>query len=167
MKIILLACMASNRVIGNQGQIPWMGQFPEDMSHFRELTLGRAVIMGRKTFQSIGVPLKERQCIVVSHTLRQPLMDAYEVRNSLEAAINHCRVLRHGFCFIIGGAQIYRQAMQYADNIFLTTIKQDFEGDAYFPAIDVNQFEFEYAEEHKSEHFTYSYDYYVRRGLRV
>jgi dihydrofolate reductase len=163
MKTILLACMANNRVIGNKGQIPWMGQFPEDMRHFRELTLGRAVVMGRKTFESIGRPLPNRDNIVVSRTMKQPHDQSYLVRDNLQAAINHCRAQERGFCLIIGGAEIYREAMPHADHIFLTRIHKDFEGDAYFPAIDESRFHFDYSEDDKNEHFGFSYEYWDRK----
>jgi dihydrofolate reductase len=162
MKIILVAAMASNRVIGHQGKMPWQGQFPEDMQHFRRLTTGHAVIMGRKTYVSIGKALPNRHNVVVSRAGSDRFMIDCDVRDSLEAAINHCRVLRHKNCFIIGGGEIYRQALDFADEIVLSTIHKEFEGDTFFPKIDLAKFEFVQSDEASNEHFSYSFEYWER-----
>jgi dihydrofolate reductase len=162
MKTILIAAMASNRVIGNKGQIPWMGQFPEDMKHFKETTTGNAVVMGRKTYESIGKPLVMRSNIVVSRTMRDPALPLLTVRDSLEGALNHCRREGRSFCYIIGGADIYRQALPFADHIYLTRIHKEFEGDTYFPAIDRNQFEMSVGFVHENEHFGYTFEHWDR-----
>lgn len=131
--ISIIAAVARNGVIGKDNQLLW--HLPEDMRHFRETTRGKPVIMGRKTWESLPDafrPLPARHNIVVS---RNP---AYQpsgatLANSLEDAIR--KVGNAEEIFIIGGADLYRQAMPIADRLYLTEIDQDFHGDVFFPAI--------------------------------
>ncbi len=129
--ISLIAAMGKNRVIGVGGTLPW--KLPADMKRFRWLTAHHPIIMGRKTFESIGKPLPNRTNIVVT---RQPEFSALGciITPSLEAAIEKA-VAAPGAdeIFIIGGGEIYKQAMNIAGRIYLTVIEKEFEGDAYFP----------------------------------
>jgi dihydrofolate reductase len=131
--LVLIAAVAADRVIGAAGQLPW--RLPEDMKHFRTLTGGHAVIMGRKTWESLPVkfrPLPQRTNIVVS---RDPAYDAPGaiVVNSLPAAIAAAHA---GLAFVIGGAEIYAQALPLADRLELTEIAATYTGDAFFPPFD-------------------------------
>lgn len=123
--------MAANRVIGIQGKLPW--HLPEDLKHFRELTTGHPVIMGRKTHESIlnflGKPLPNRRSIVITRTanFQAPGCD---VVPSLPQAID---LVRHQVAFVIGGAEIYSQALPLVNDLFLTEIDASFDGDAWFP----------------------------------
>jgi dihydrofolate reductase len=129
----LIAAMAENRVIGNGPVIPW--DLADDLRRFREITWGSPVIMGRKTFESLGRPLPGRMNIVltrrtdfrpagclVAHDLESSLRLAEEAEEAEEV-------------FICGGSELYRQAMPLADRIYLTVIHRDFDGDALFPEI--------------------------------
>ena len=129
----LIAAVAKNRVIGNNNQLLW--HLPEDMRHFRETTRGKPVIMGRKTWESLPDsfrPLPGRLNIVVS---RNPAYQApgATLAGSLEEAIRCAENARE--MFVIGGEELYRQALPLADQLYLTEIEKDFEGDAAFPEV--------------------------------
>lgn len=134
-RIAMIVAMARNRVIGRDGALPW--HLPEDLRHFKELTLGKPIIMGRLTWESIGRPLPGRANIVVS---RVPDFEApgAEVVPSLEAALARAGEIAgpDGEIMVIGGAQIYRAALPLAERIYLTRIEVDAEGDAMFPELD-------------------------------
>lgn len=131
-RLALVVAVARNGVIGKDGGLPW--RIPEDLKHFKRNTVGHAVIMGRKTWDSIGKPLVERRNIVVS---RNPELrfEGAEVVSSLEAALvlarEHDEEPR-----VIGGAELYRQALPQATRIFLTEVDRDVEGDTFFPHLD-------------------------------
>ncbi|HTP93905.1 MAG TPA: dihydrofolate reductase [Xanthobacteraceae bacterium] len=137
MDIILLAAVAENGVIGRGNALPW--RLKSDMQHFRAMTMGKPVVMGRKTYQSIGKPLKGRTTIVMT---RDPAYTApgIVVAPSLEAAIATARgdALRRnvGSIVIAGGADIYAQAMPLATRLAVTHVRKRVDGDARFPAID-------------------------------
>jgi dihydrofolate reductase len=126
--IALIAAMARNGVIGVDNRLPW--RLPEDLRRFRALTTGHTIIMGRKTWESIGRPLPGRQNIVVS---RQPAFDApgAEVASSLDAAL--ALATRPDPVFVIGGEALYRAAQPLAARLYVTEIERDFTGDARFP----------------------------------
>jgi dihydrofolate reductase len=127
-RIYLVAALARNGVIGAQGKLPW--HLPEDLQHFKKLTLGHPVIMGRRTWASLGKPLPGRENIVVS---RQPGFEApgASVAVSLQAAVALCA--GEPLAFVIGGAEIYAAALPLADGLVLTEIDADYEGDTRFP----------------------------------
>lgn len=127
-KINLIAAMANDRVIGLNNQMPW--HLPADLKHFKSITLTHPVIMGRKTYQSIGKALPGRQNIVVSRNADFVLDDA-DVVNSLEQAMLLCADARE--IMIIGGANIYQQMINKADRLYLTFIDLDVAGDSWFP----------------------------------
>ena len=120
--------MANNRTIGKDNQMPW--HLPADLKHFKAITLNHPVVMGRKTYQSIGKALPGRQNIVVSHDQDYQLEDA-EVVNDLQQAIHCCADASD--IMIIGGATIYQQMLPLATRLFLTFIDLDIAGDTYFP----------------------------------
>jgi len=129
MELIIIAAMAANRVIGHKNTIPW--QIPEDMAYFKKTTMGHTLIMGRKTYASIGGPLPGRRTIIVT---ANPAFQAHPdctVANSLAQAIALCQGLDKAF--VIGGEQLYRAALPLAQTLILTVIDQDFVGDAFFP----------------------------------
>ncbi len=129
-RICLIGAMAKNRVIGQNNRIPW--RLPADMAFFKNTTMGHTVVMGRKTFESIGKPLNGRKNVIVTRT-RGFAAHGCEVAHSVEEALAKCE---GETLFVIGGAEIYEQFMPYADTIYLTVIEQEMEGDAYFPEID-------------------------------
>lgn len=130
MRVSLIAAMAKNRVIGSKNQLPW--HLPEDLKRFKALTLGHPILMGRKTFESIGKPLPGRENVVLSRQ-KDLQIEGVLVLGSLPQALDYFRKENRKEIFIIGGAEIYRQALPLADRIYLTEIDQSFEGDAFFP----------------------------------
>jgi dihydrofolate reductase len=126
--ISIIVAMSKNRVIGNNNTLIW--HLPEDLKRFKELTTGNTIVMGRKTYESIGRPLPNRRSIIIT---RDPdySVEGCEVVNSLEEAL----LLSNSDCFIIGGGEIYRQAIDIADRIYLTLINKEFEGDTSFPEL--------------------------------
>ncbi len=146
--IILIAAVAKNGVIGRNSALPW--HLPEDLKHFKTLTTGHAVIMGRKTWESLPPkfrPLPNRRNIVVT---RNPAYRAEgaEVVTGLDEAM---KVGAGGTAFIIGGAQLYTHALPYAQGLELTEIDAEVDGDAHFPAIDRAQWRETKRESGKSE----------------
>ena len=127
-RINLIAAMAKNRTIGMNNQMPW--HLPADLKHFKATTLKHPVIMGRKTYQSIGKALPGRRNIVVTRDPEFILEDA-EVINDLDKAIKLCDDVSD--IMIIGGANIYNQMLDKADRLYLTFIDLDVEGDTFFP----------------------------------
>ncbi len=129
-RIALIAAVAANGVIGQDNAMPW--HLPADLAHFKRVTLGKPVIMGRRTCESIGRPLPGRRNIVVS---RQPglAIEGCEVVDSLEAALERAREGGPEEIMIIGGAQLYEQALPLADRLYLTLVDAAPEGDARFP----------------------------------
>jgi dihydrofolate reductase len=137
MKLSLVWAMARNRVIGRNNKLPW--HLPEDLRYFKRITMGKPVIMGRKTFESIGRSLPGRTNIVVT---RNPQWSAKGVKtvDSLDAARKLCEdIAEIDGCeeaMVIGGAQIYAMALPLADRLYLTEVHADVEGDAVFPEFD-------------------------------
>lgn len=131
MKIAMIAAMANNRVIGKDNKMPW--HLSADLKHFKKMTLGKPVVMGRKTFESIGRPLPERKNIVISRTSSLSI-DGVSCVNSFDgalAAAGECDEL-----VIIGGGQLYQQLLPQADILYLTIIDLEVEGDTFFPQWD-------------------------------
>jgi dihydrofolate reductase len=137
MKLSLAWAMAQNRVIGRNNNLPW--HLPEDLKYFKRITMGKPIIMGRKTFESIGKALPGRPNIVVTHNPDYSA-DGIRVVSSLEEArsLSESIVETDGMeeAVVIGGAEIYRLAMPLADRLYLTEIHADVEGDTYFPEFD-------------------------------
>jgi dihydrofolate reductase len=127
----LIAAVAHNGVIGADNRLPW--RLPDDMRRFRDLTTGHSVIMGRRTWESIGKPLPGRQNIVVTRASGRAAPEV-EFAPSLDAALNMAN--RPEPVFVIGGEALYREALPRADLMYLTEILRDFEGDARFPDFD-------------------------------
>ncbi len=125
----LIACMSQNRVIGLEGQMPW--HFKTDLQHFKQLTSGHTVVMGRKTFLSIGRPLPRRRNLVLSaQDLQVPGVEiVHSWQEALAAAAGET-------LFVIGGGQVYRQALPLARVIHLTRIEKVFDGDTFFPEFE-------------------------------
>ena len=141
MKIILIAAMAANRVIGRDNGIPW--HIPDDQQRFKKITMGHTLIMGRKTFESIGRPLPGRMNIVITRQKDYPASGCVVTENlkqALKIAANGQRV------FIAGGGQIYKEALPLADEIHLTTLKKPVAGDVFFPNFSAEEFSEEYHE---------------------
>jgi dihydrofolate reductase len=131
MSLSLIVARASNGVIGKDNQLPW--HLPADLKYFKAVTMGKPIVMGRKTFQSIGRPLPGRQNIVVT---RNPDFDSngITVVHSVEAAIEAANQVAE--IMLIGGTELYKLSLPLVDRIYLTEIHQDFDGDAHFPLLN-------------------------------
>jgi dihydrofolate reductase len=127
-KISIIVAMSENSVIGLNNQLPW--HISEDLKNFRKTTLNHCVIMGRKTYESIGKPLKDRRNIVISRS-KSLLIDGVEVVNSLDKAISI--VDDSSEIFIIGGEQIYTISLPMATHLYITKVNGEYKGDAFFP----------------------------------
>lgn len=140
MKVALIAAFAQNLVVGINNSLPW--HLPEDLKYFKRTTSGKAIIMGRKTYESIGRPLPNRTNIVVSRNATFSA-EGVVVVASLEAAIKHAEDVNtiNGVdeVMIIGGAAIYEASLPLADRLYLTHVHANVEGDAYFPNVDFSQ----------------------------
>jgi dihydrofolate reductase len=130
--------MSENWVIGDHNQLPW--HLPADLKHFKTLTTGHPIVMGRKTYESIGRPLPNRTNIIM--TRKQGLhFPGCQVVNSLEAAIQCAVAERSEEIFIIGGAEIYKQCLPYTRRIYLTLVHGVVKGDTFFPELNLNEWE--------------------------
>jgi len=130
MTITLIAAVASNGVIGKDNDLPW--RLPADMKYFKQQTIGKPVLMGRKTFESLGKPLKDRTNVVLSRSL-ETAPEGCEIVGSVSEALAK---YGDGELMVIGGADIYAQMLGSADRLLLTEIGAPIDGDAYFPAFD-------------------------------
>ncbi|KAF0100661.1 MAG: dihydrofolate reductase [bacterium] len=132
----VIAAMARNRVIGVNNTLPW--RLPEDLKHFKALTMGHPIIMGRKTFESIGKPLPGRTTVIVTRDSRYRV-EGCLIATSIDAAIAACA--GEPEIFFVGGAELYAQVLPRADRLYLTEIQADYAGDAWFPAFDRDAWE--------------------------
>lgn len=125
MRLALIAALAGNRVIGKDGKLPW--HISEDLKRFKRLTTGHPVLMGRKTFESLGGPLPKRRNIVLTRKPPQGIESYDSVASALTALATEDLV------FVLGGGEVYAQLIGKADLLYLTEIEKDYDGDAYFP----------------------------------
>jgi len=139
MLISIIVAMTPERLIGAAGRLPWY--LPEDLKRFRATTLGHAMIMGRKTFSSIGRALPGRRNLVVSRNPNPPEVEGVEWFTSLDAALDFARQTGETECFIAGGTEIYEEALSKAQRMYVTFVQRDFpfQGDTYFPMWDQTQ----------------------------
>lgn len=159
--LALIVAYSDNRVIGDKGKIPWT--LENEKKRFKELTTGNVVIMGRKTYEEIGRPLPSRYNIVVSKTTSFE-SDNCTTAMSLDDAIN---IVKEKFketkdIFIAGGEQLYKEAIECVDKMYITKIHARIDGDTYFPEFDESEFE-QYIDEYVEEIIPYTYMTYVRK----
>ena len=128
MRLALIAALARNRGIGYKGELPW--RLPEDMRRFKQITTGRAVLMGRKTFEALGKPLPNRRNVVLTHRALSGIETYAAVDAALAALADEQRV------FVIGGGEVYTQLLDKADELFLTHVHRDVTADAFFPPFE-------------------------------
>jgi dihydrofolate reductase len=152
--------MAENRVIGSGGVLPW--RLPADMRHFKQLTAGHTVIMGRKTFEALDRPLPERRNVVVtrSHDYRP---EGAEVVNTLADAL--ALAWRDHEVFVAGGGEIYQQTLPLADRLYLTIVHTEAEGDVLFPELDPAEWTLREEERREADErhaFAFSFRLYLR-----
>jgi len=157
MKLIIIAAVSENNVIGRGGIIPW--HIPEDLKRFRKLTLGYPVIMGRNTYESVPErfrPLPNRTNVVI--TSRSMDENAISVKSPVEA-ITSAMELKHDKAYIIGGEKVYNDFMLFADRLEITKIKGNYLGDKFFPRINPRIWE----RIHEESHGNFLFETYVRR----
>lgn len=153
-RISAIVAMSENRVIGVNNQLPW--NMPADLAHFKTLTTGHTIIMGRKTFESIGKPLPNRTNIIVTRDERY-LKEGCIVVNSIESALDQAS---KGEIFVIGGADIFKLTFPLLDRIYLTIIHHTFEGDVFFPEYEAaNWQEVSHVRHPKDEKNLYDYSF--------
>lgn len=134
MKISIIVAKADNDVIGKDNELIW--KLSSDLKLFKKLTTGHHIIMGRKTYESMGRPLPNRTSVVITRNKHYSLPEGHILAHSLEDALQTCIGKRLEKVFIIGGADIYKQAMRFADELIVTEVKALPDGDAFFPKID-------------------------------
>lgn len=143
MTVTMVVAISENNAIGKNNELLWY--LPKDLRHFKTITSGHTVIMGRKTYESVGKPLPKRRNIIITRNT-ELTVDGAEVVHTIEDALELCKSDEE--VFIIGGAEIYKMAMKHTDKIFLTVVHESFEADAFFPEIDRNLWVETAAEKH-------------------
>jgi dihydrofolate reductase len=151
-KLAIICAMSLNRVIGRHNQLPW--HLPADLQFFKRTTLGKPIIMGRKTYESIGRPLPGRTNIVI--TRQQHLdYDGVHLATSLPMAIDKAqqaaRARDQNEFFVIGGADLYEQALPLAQALYITQVQAHIDGDAYFPEWDKSAWQLAHSEHHPAD----------------
>lgn len=155
--IKLIVAISKNRVIGDSNRLIW--NLPADLKRFKEITTGHPIVMGRKTYQSIGRPLPNRRNIIVTRD-ESYQVDGCEIVNSIEEAL----LLTANDCFIIGGGEIYKQTLHLADQIFMTVLESEFDGDTKFPELPKSFYiskEEKFESDEKNPH-NYSFIFYEK-----
>ncbi len=135
MRLSLLAALSENRVIGSNGALPW--RLPDELKNVKSLTMGHTLLMGRKTFDSIGRPLPGRTSVVLTRNPDYTAPAGVLVAASLEAALELARTRGEDEVFIFGGEAIYALALPIADRLYLTRVHTQLDGDAFFPEFDL------------------------------
>jgi dihydrofolate reductase len=137
--INLIVCMGKNREIGKEGDMPWKRGLPEDLAYFKRVTSGHAVVMGRKTYESIGFALPNRKNMVLTRDVQFSANNC-EIYHTVEEILTFYKENEEEF-FIIGGAEIYKMFLPYAKRLYITEIKQEFEADTFFPSFDKEEYD--------------------------
>lgn len=153
--ISAIAAMAENRVIGKDNKMPW--HLPADLKHFKATTSGHPVVMGRKTYESIGKPLPDRTNIILTRDLQYSAPDCV-ILNSIETALSMANELDMDEIFIIGGAEVYRQLLPVTQRVYLTIVHHNFDGDAFFPELKADEWQEVSRERHTADDKN-KYDY--------
>ena len=156
-EFIIIVAIAQNRVIGRNGQLPW--HLPSDLKHFKKTTMNCPIVMGRKTFESIGKPLPGRDNIVLTRDTSLSWPGCIVV-HSMQDALNQCK--DEGKVFIIGGADIFSESLPFIDTIIVTALERDVDGDVYFPDIDSTIFQ-----QTESTHYNIEEPYSIIRYERI
>lgn len=160
--ISIVAALADDYAIGYKKKLPW--NLPADMKHFKNLTTGHTVVMGKRTFESLpNGPLPNRTNIVLTTMLSEGVVEGYFEADSLEDALELCSNAEQ--VFVIGGAAVYQQCMDSVDSMYLTWVHGDFKADTYFPEIDFSKWKEVSREDHPADEkneYPYSFSVYER-----
>lgn len=165
--ITLIAAVAANGAIGKDNQLLW--RIPEDMKRFKEVTSGHAVIMGRKTFDSLPQPLKNRINIVITRNPNYRTPEGILIAHSLDESFEIAKQFDSN-PYVLGGGRIYHEAIEQVDFLDITHIDKEFQGDAYFPEIDPNIWQIEAQSQwfnNEQESFNYRFVSYGRKNNNV
>lgn len=154
MKLALIAAIGRNRVIGKDGVLPW--HIPQDLKRFKQLTTGYTVLMGRRTFESLGKPLPRRRNVVVTSRPIPGVETFHSVNGALQVLAEEEKV------FVIGGARLYGRLLREADELYLTFVHLDVDGDSYFPEYE-EVIQNHFREVHREEHGDFTFVDYQRR----
>ena len=156
MKISLIAAMSKNRVIGKNNKLPW--NIPEDLKYFRDKTRGKTVVMGRKTYDSIGRLLPKRTNVIITRKLNYDV-DGAIIVNNIDSLFDNIK--DDDEVMIIGGSEIYNQMLPLAERIYLTIINTEIDGDSFFPQLDDNWVEV--SSDQRSGSPSFSFNIYERK----
>ena len=149
MRILLIAAVAKNGVIGKENDLVW--KIPTDFKRFKALTSDNYILMGRKTFESLGKPLPNRTHLVITRNSDFQVPEGHHVFKSVEDAFIYCNKLGIEKLYVIGGGEIYKQTMPLADELVITEVDAEPEGDTYFPEIDPNNWKIVSKESHPAD----------------
>lgn len=149
MKISLIAAKARNNVIGKENDLVW--KLPVDFRRFKNLTSGNYILMGRKTYESLGKPLPNRTHLVISRNENFEVPEGHHVFETVEKAMIFCNKIGVEKLYIIGGGEIYSQTIDLADELIITEVEAEPEGDTFFPEIDESVWEESYREYHPAD----------------
>jgi dihydrofolate reductase len=165
MHVSIIVAVAENGVIGREGKLPW--HLSDDLRRFRELTMGHTIVMGRRTWESIGRPLPGRRTIVVSrHPAYRVDADDVAVAASLDDALQMAEAVGDDNVFIVGGAELYREAIPLADRLYITRVHATVDGDRSFPPFDPSRWRLVATEEHAAgprNDYPFRFEAYERR----
>ena len=163
MKISLIAALGKNRVIGKENELVW--HLPVDFKRFKSITSGHYIVMGRKTFESLGKPLPNRTHLVITRNHDFQVPEGHHVFDSVESAFIFSKKLDLDVLYVIGGGEIYAQTLPFADELLLTEVEASPEGDTFFPEVDPNEWKVTFQESHpkdeKNDH-AFSFVNYTR-----
>ncbi len=161
-KIILVAAVSQNNVIGKKNGLPWY--LPEDLKHFKEITTGHTVLMGRKTFESIldriKHPLLNRKNIVVTKRMDYKVPEGVKLYHSIDKALEELTEYTDENTYVIGGATIYAQIIDRAHKLYITEVHKKYAGDVFFPNIDMTKWH----ESEREDHKNYSFVTYIKKN---
>jgi dihydrofolate reductase len=160
MSLALIVAMSENGVIGVDNRLPW--RLPADTRRFKQLTMGHHMIMGRRTWDSIGRPLPGRTSVVVTRNRDFSAPAGVVIAHSLAEAVAACA--GDDEPFVIGGTELYRQALATATRIHLTVIEHAFDGDAHMPPIDRTHWQLAGSERHLDAEWPYRFEIWIRAG---
>jgi dihydrofolate reductase len=164
LRLSIIVAVAENGVIGRDGGLPW--HLSADLQRFKRITMGHTIIMGRRTWESIGRPLPGRKSIVVSRQADyRTEFESVARAGCLDDALQLAAASGDDEAFIIGGAELYREALLRADRLHVTRVRANVEGDTRFPAVDWDQWQFAQGEEHIADDandYNYAFEVYER-----
>ncbi len=167
MIISIIVAVSQNNVLGKDNKLPWY--LPADMKYFKQITLGHPVIMGRSTYEALGAPLPGRLNIIITRQ-EDFLAPGSIIVNNLKAAFDAARNEKDEEIFVIGGGDIIRQTLVWADRIYLTRIFEDFDGDTFFPQLNEDDWKLVSEERHQSDEknrYEYAFRVYAASGGSV